>query len=354
MKKQTPVSLLVSLSIVLAIFGCGKTVDHSGGRFAVTEPDVTPTPTPSATATPHPSSTPIPTATPFPGEVVCNEKFSNTLAGISLYSMGTVAIGHVHTDSRVAIMGQSQLFQFSSGEKLSPDKNRSDLMLGDPTRLTAVRIPNGRCSTRTETIRLNSEALGGFWKNANVISFETINAAISRASMDWQNAPLNGKVELRCTNGADPTQKIPGEGPEPEERSYSKDCTLYLIGWHNGANTFQIIQKDIASAQKIVIDVPHDSSAIVRVLGQKIKFKKREIRGEPHVQSSKVVWHFPGVSEVSVDKSVAIGQWVMPDGKTSIDGFLLDGGIVSGTGGSIWNTIVSGAAGFSACTPIEP
>lgn len=354
MMKKNPASVFVLLLSVLVVTGCGKHVDVTKGRFGQLEPDPVPdpTPTPKVTPTPTGSPQPSPSPTPYPGEVKCDQKFSNALAGLSLYGMGTIAIGHVHTDGQVAILGQSQLFQFSSGEKLAPNKARPDLMLGEPTRLTAVRIPNGRCSTRTSTIRLNSEAMGGFWVQ-NTISFETVNAAITRASQDWQAAPLNGKVELRCAPGSDPTHEEPGEGEEPEERSVSKNCALYLIGWHSGANTFEINQKQIASAKKIIVDVPHDSSALVRVIGKNIKFKKREIVGEPHVQSSKVVWFFPNVEEVVVDKSTAIGLWVIPDGKTSIDGFLIDGGIVSATGGSVWNTIASGTSGTTACTPTQ-
>lgn len=357
MKKQTPVSVLLVLSLSLVVVaGCGKKVDRSGGRFAITEPDPEPTTDPTPTGSPGPTLTPSPSATPFPGVVHCDENFSKSLNGIQLYSMESVAIGHVHLDAKAAIKGQSQLFQFSAGNKLSQDAKRPDLMLGDPTRLTSIRLPNGRCSTRTETKRLNAVAFGGFWKQ-NTISFETITPEVLKATAIWESSPLNGKVELRCGKGVDPNDPRhddPSKGAEPEDRGCSDECTLFLIGWRNGANTFEISQRDVASAKNIIVDVPSASSAIVRVSGKNIKFKKREIRGEPHVQSAKVVWYFPGASEVKIDKSKAIGQWIIPNGKISADGFLVDGGIVTRSG-SIWNTIASGPARFDACTPaVEP
>lgn len=363
MKRISSVSILTVLSVsAVIVSGCGKSVSSTSGRFGQEEPGTgSPTPSgsphPTGSPTPNPSTTPnpTPTATPYPGDVDCDEGYSNGLKGLQLYSMESVAIGHVHLDAKAAIYGQSQLFQFSSGEKLAQDAARSDLILGEPTRLTAIRLPNGRCSTRTSTTRLNSIAFGGFWKQ-NVLPFEKINVAIAKANVDWQSAPKNGKVDLRCakiSNPMDPVFDDPSGDPEAANRTCSDDCTLYLIGWHAGANTFGVSPKLIASAKHIVIDVPAASSAIIEVQGKNVKFNEREIRGEPHVQASKVVWHFPNTPTVTVNKTHAIGQWVIPDGKLEMDGFIAEGGIVARKA-SVWNTLLTGKAEFDACTPINP
>ena len=242
---------------------------------------------------------------------------------------------NAQTQGRVAAGRDVFLQSFSAGQSLPSDASRVDLVVGRNLTVDAAGASVGHGGvTYSDTLTPSTwNSTLSLRKEPPPFDFGAQFATLRERSAQWADLPAEGTVE----------------GPTYDQ--------LTLTGTDAALNVFEVSSSKLASALRVAINVPTDSTTLINVTGTTAYTSRLDSVNLTGATAATVMWNFPQTPTIV---STAGLEWkgsiLAPNAAVSLSGGQLSGSVAArvvtvgaSNGGYQVNHI-----GFMGCLPPLP
>lgn len=274
-----------------ALSGCGKTVNHEGHLFAITEPGENPVP-----------------GYPNPDPEQCEASPFGQQIDMSVFAKTKSVIFDSEAESRIAAGEFLDLMSVNAGTKETPDAERAHVVGGRTLIYKGGRVPNGRVTWKTSVFARGLKTLGGINKG-DPVDFKGFGERLDAMSSYYASVEATGTAEVDCGKGAGTT------------------CVLHLTGTDPVWNAFTVEPKDIRRVKHVNVSVPPGATALVNVRGRTLVLNGTRFHLASGVLASRVLWNFPENETLGLANLKLPGAVVAPKSAVAMTDVEVEGGV---------------------------